>query len=726
MGTLDLDPDQQRVVDAVTGPVLVYAGPGTGKTRVVTHRVAAQVRERVVEASAVLAVTFTDKAASELLGRLRALDVPAGGRGGVRAATFHSAALAQVRWFWPRVTGANAPEVLSSKVPMLANIRERPAPLRGVTPPDLAAEIEWVKSQGATLNGERDAGGPGADGRLAALDISGQAPRWQLDAEAYAAVLEHHDGPWDRALPRGSTAEAFAELFDAYEEAKTAAGHVDFDDMLATARALVAAESEVAAAVRGRYTHLTVDEFQDVNRLQWDLLTAWLGDREQICIVGDADQSIYGFSGASPVYLDEFRERFPSATLVRLGTNYRSTQPILDLAARLLSMGPGDRRDPLGATRAGRDLPVLVTHRDEDGERQWVIQRCRELNGSGIQWQEMAVLYRFNAQSEAWEEAFARAGIPYVVRGDEGFFGRRHVQQAITVLEQAARAGLDRPDPDDPLVALDGAEPATPELDRVVRRVLRQRMKWTDKEPEGDRARERWADLAVLVDLASEVSAADPDAGLDELIEDLSERRALGTAPDGGGVNLITLHRAKGLEFDAVFVVSAEDGRVPSRYAVEHDERLRIGEGDPRSSIAEERRLFYVGMTRARQHLHVTWVERGQKRPSRFLKRLAGSREDGSGRRRAELKRPARERDEPPPLDDAAAELFESLREWRLSRSMSDGVPPYIVFHDRTLQEIARTKPRSRAQLFAVAGVGKAKLDRYGEDVLALVEDAPT
>ncbi len=724
--THGLNDEQRRAVEATSGAVLVYAGPGTGKTRVVTRRIANQVAGGV-DPAGVLAVTFTDKAAGEMLARLRGLGVPAAGRGGVRASTFHSAALRQVGYFWPRVRdNGGGLDVLPSKLSILAPLARRAGGLLAdPAPADLASEVEWVKAQGALIDdddpdGERasDGDGGGAE-HLARLVLEDGAPRWELEPEAYRRALERHDGPWAQDLDRDEVVGRFARLFDRYEEVKADAARMDFEDMLAVARGLLLTEPEVAEMVRGQYTHFTVDEFQDVNRLQWDLLTAWLGDRDEVCIVGDDDQAIYGFSGASPHYLDRFRERYPQATVVRLVTNYRSTQPLLDLASEAL-WKRGERKS-LRADAGDGPAARLVQRSDEDAERDWVVERCRVLNESGTEWQEMAVLYRFNAQSEAWEEAFAEAGIPFEIRGDQGFFERRHVRQAMTVLRTAEHAGDGDVAHDHPRVALDGAVPERPDLDRLVPGLLRERMSWTERPPEGERARERWQDLQVLVELAEELHADDPEVTLADFVADLRRRADLGRAPDGGGVNLMTLHRAKGLEFDAVFVVSCEEGRVPSRYAVQHDERVGLDVHDPGSAVAEENRLLYVGLTRARRHLHVTWVKRGSKRPSRFLYDLGPG--APTSKRDVADRAPKPRPDDDGPLDPGAELVFEALREWRLETSIERGVPAYVVFPDSTLRGIARRKPATRGELFAIKGVGRKKLQRYGDEVLSLVDD---
>jgi DNA helicase II / ATP-dependent DNA helicase PcrA len=703
-----LNADQSRAVDATAGPVLVRAGPGTGKTRVVTHRIAAQVEEGVPAAS-ILAVTFTDRAAREMSQRLRRLGVPAGGRGGVRAATFHSAALRQVGHFWPRCSGSSV-DILPSKARLLAEPTRRHPLTRGLTLADLAGEIEWVKS-----HGPRGVGDPTAPDGLARLDLDGPAPRWELDVDRYAERLRTRDGPWPRDTDPDRAADALGRILASYEEAKAGEGLVDFDDVLAVAAALIRDVTEVAAAVRGHYTHLTVDEFQDVNRLQWDLLVSWVGDRDDVCVVGDPDQAIYGFTGASPGFLDAFVRRWPHAEVIPLRRNYRSHQPILDLAGRVL--GSGERS--LRGVRPDGPPPLLVEQPEDEVERSWVVHRCRELHEAGVAWSEMAILYRFNAQSEAWEAALGGEGIPYTLHDDPGFFARRHVRQALRVLVDADRQGLGTPDDDDPLVVLEGAVAAVPSLDRLVARILRTRMAWSEEPPSGDRARERWADLGVLVSLARERTEDDASATLGSLLTELQRRAALGESPGIGGVHLLTLHRAKGLEFDAVFVVGADEGRVPSRYAVAHDARLRRAGVAGVSAVAEERRLLYVGLTRAREHLHVSWSVSGRRKRSRFL---------GRGRAGTASREPATRPVRPaaePPLEGGDLRLFETLREWRLERARADSVPAYVVLHDAALRDIARRRPGDPAALRRVKGVGPTKLERYADEVLALVAHHP-
>ncbi|MCA1711933.1 MAG: HRDC domain-containing protein, partial [Actinobacteria bacterium] len=368
--------------------------------------------------------------------------------------------------------------------------------------------------------------------------------------------------------------------------------------------------------------------------------------------------------------------------------------------------------------------PVLRGFWDDESQRAGVLERCRQLRVAGVEWQQMAVLYRINAQSERWEQTLADAGVPYAVRGEQPYFVRPHVAQAMKVLAAALREGVGDPAFGDELHLLDAAPPEQPRLDRVVDRVLRRRLSWTPDEPPGERAAERWRDLNVLHELAVEAVERDPDVHLRDFVATLRARAEAGHAPDGGGVNLMTIHAAKGLEYDAVFVVDCEEGRVPIRQAIEHDKRLGIGTREVSSAVAEENRLLYVALTRARRHLLVTWVQRGPRRPSRFLYDVG----EGAPTRTASSKAAtAAKRGKVVVLDDDAdmapdeARVFAALRDWRRERSRRDEVPAFVVFPDATLRDLARRTPSTRVELLGVKGVGPTKAERYGDEVLGVL-----
>jgi DNA helicase-2/ATP-dependent DNA helicase PcrA len=680
-----LNPEQRAAAHAVRGPVCILAGAGTGKTRTITHRIAHQVHTGVAGPAEILAVTFTDKAAAELRSRLQQLGLPAP----VRAATFHAAAWAQLRWFWPRLDAGPLPEVLASKLRLLIPLARRTR----TEAKDLAAEIEWAKAR-----------------RLAPDD--------------YAAAAGARDAP----LPPEQMAAVYAE----YEAAKEREQLIDYDDMLLRTTAMISANAAIATEIRDRYRHFTVDEFQDVNPAQFALLRAWLGDRDDACVVGDDDQTIYSFTGATSAYLRRFREHFPAAEQVTLTRNYRSSPQVLTLANRVLWTKPAATRKHLRPTQEAGPAPRFVEHSDDSAEVTATVAEIRTLLAAGTPLGQIAVLYRVNSQSEAFEAALSQAAIPYVVPGAGGFYDRQEVRQALRVLAAAAA------EPPPPL-GLEHTSPAQPPAvaDRV-RRVLADQMGWDGRrEPSGAAARERWRNLGVLVDLAEREATADDD--LPALVQRLRQRAAAGAdaAGDAGAVTLSTVHRAKGREFDAVFLVAAEEGLLPISYAKSDEE------------LEEERRLLYVAVTRARRHLLLSWAQQRpgyggkivSRRPSRFLYNLGeGAPTKGTSAKSSQAKGASRQtgrcacgqpliasadrkrgRCWPCFSKGADVALAEQLRSWRKQRAVADDVPAFVVFNDTTLMELARTQPRTPAALLSVSGLGPTKVSRYGEDLLRVI-----
>jgi DNA helicase-2/ATP-dependent DNA helicase PcrA len=677
--THDLNPAQREAVEATAGPVCILAGAGTGKTRVISRRVAYAIATGAVHPGHALVVTFTDKAATEMRERLAALGFP-----GVRAATFHAAALAQLRYFWPRLGGGRPPEVLESKVPLLVPLqRSLPGGYRFTAVKDLADELEWAKAR-------------------------------RLDPSSYQATV----AATGRTPP--VPADLFAGLFRRYERAKERSGRIDFEDMLARTIDAIAERPDIAEEVRGRYRWFSVDEYQDTNPLQQALLDAWLGDRRDLAVVGDEDQTIYTFTGATSDYLTGFARRFPDAHLVRLEDNYRSTPQVLAMANRLLARTPGTpAAKRLVATRPPGPEPAVAAFESAEHEARALVGEVGRLAGLDVDPDEVAVLVRTNAQIPPLEEALAAAGIRYQVRG-ELFYRRSEVLRALGVLR--SRAGR----------AVGGG------LVDALEAVWYERFGFRrDEEPDGEEARQRHASLVTLLGIAERLQAAgggegppasregrpgeagpDPAAGTPDLAGFLAEidRRAAAEAEGtGGGVNLLTYHRAKGLEFDAVLLPAVEEGLLPIRQATTPEE------------VAEERRLLYVGLTRARVHLWLSWAARRAgpsgreqpRRPSRFLDdlvapggarvrpRAVASGMTGSGRSSSRAR--------------ADGPVAEALRAWRRKRAEADGVPAYVVFNDRTLAALAERRPRSRGELLTVEGIGPAKLDRYGEELLALL-----
>ena len=679
-----LDPEQREVAEALRGPVRVLAGAGTGKTRAITHRIAHGVQTGVYQPEQVLAVTFTTRAAGEMRGRLRSL-----GAGGVQARTFHSAALRQVRWFWPKVYGSEPPTLTESKIPLLASASRRvqvqadQAMLR-----DLASEIEWAKVS-------------------------------NLDPEAYVRAAGEHG----REVS-GLDAASVAEVYEGYEEVKRSQGRMDMEDVLLCATALIADDARVAAAVHQQYRWFVVDEFQDVSPLQYTLLDLWLGGRDELCVVGDPSQTIYSFAGARSDYLLNFRRWFPKATSVELVRNYRSTPEIIRVANEVIGPQASDSIR-LRAQHASGAKVEWHEAADEPAEASAVAARITSLNQRGVAFQDMAVLFRINAQSEVFEDALTAAGIPYVLRGATRFFERPEVRQAMSLLRVDARSGED----------VAGAA-----LGDHVRAVM-MGMGWSVAAPTArGKVRDRWESLSALVAQAETYAGTD-GATLSGFVAEMDRRANEQHAPLAEGVTLATMHTAKGLEWEAVFCVGIQEGSLPITYA------------ETPAAVDEERRLLYVGITRARAHLQISWAlarnagGQSRRRPSRFLDgirppsatdRPAGARSSGRRSRSGALckicLRPlasANERqrgyclDCPVPYD---LELFENLKAWRRQRCEADEVPAYVVFSDATLEAIAEIRPSTREALLAVKGVGPGKLERYGADVLQILgdeEDSP-
>ncbi len=666
-----LDPEQRAVALAGRGPVCILAGAGTGKTRAIAHRIAYLAATGVINPGRVLAVTFTTRAAGELRGRLRQLGglVPGTGLEQVQARTFHSAALRQLTHFWPVTIGGPAPQVVESKIGLVAEAARRIRLRAGLTElRDAAAEIEWAK-----------------------------VTQVRPDEYEAASAKAGRSGPVEPAI--------LGRLYGAYEAVRAERNLVDFESVLELTAGILSEHGGAARSVRDRYAVFAVDEYQDVNPLQKLLLDMWLGGRDDLCVVGDPRQTIYSFTGATPEYLIRFRSEFPAAPVIRLVRNYRSTPQVVTLANKLSAAASRAWAPaaPLVAQRPAGPPPQLNEYPDEPAESAAVAAQAAALIASGVPASEIAVLVRTNAQTQGIEQALAEAGVPFQLRGAERFFDRAEVKQAVALIGGAARSAS----ADDPPAA-------------QIRPVLAGI--GLSRQPPAGRgvARERWESLEALAQLAEDFFATAPQATLADLVSELAVRSTLGHAPAAAGVTLASLHAAKGLEWDAVFLAGLTDGTVPIIYA-QSDE-----------AIEEERRLLYVGVTRARDRVFLSWAlartpgARRSRKPSRFLDGLlAGRGAQSSGRSGAgRSASPERDRRGANPAADADDPLFVRLRTWRRATAKEQGVPAYVVFSDATLQAIAARRPGSIAELAGVPGVGAVKLDRYGAAVLELCADA--
>jgi DNA helicase-2/ATP-dependent DNA helicase PcrA len=664
-----LDPDQREAVTSDAQPLAILAGAGSGKTRVLTHRIAFRVGRGVIDPAHVLAVTFTRKAAGELVDRLGRLGV----RRDVTAGTFHSVALAQLR-------RRNAdqdrpmPQILERKVPLLMRLIGDGTRGRGrekaLQASELASEIEWAKAR---------------------LILP------QQFAETANAM--------GRRTPR--PAAEVATVYEQYEREKRKRRVVDFEDLIWWCADALENDAEFRAVQQWRFRHLFVDEFQDVSPAQYRLVKAWLGDRSDLCVVGDGDQAVYAFAGANPDYLTQFARHFPGASVVRLGSNYRSSPQVLAAARAVL-----DNAAPVRTPRPDGPVPTITAYASDDAEARGVADRMLRQHAVERPWSSMAVLYRTNAQSALFEEALARSGIPFRVRGATRFLERPEVKAALESLQAAAK---DAPSREFTHHLTDLAEDAA-------------------AAPE-----ERREHVEALVRLGREYLTIDGGGG------SLSGFNAWLTAalrgddgtPAAGGdaVELLTFHRAKGLEFDTVFVTGLEVGLVP------------VGPARAPSEIAEERRLLYVALSRAERTLHLSWARRRargervlERERSRWIDDVEAVISPGAAER-AGTPAEARRRlegvrakaaakvvsDDGPPLSPEDEALFDALVEWRLTMSRAAKVPAYVIFNNKTLREVARSRPGSKRALLSVPGIGEVKASSYGEAVLEVIgRHAPT
>lgn len=671
-----LDEDQRVAAEAPRGPVCILAGAGTGKTRTITYRIANLIDRGQVAPNRVLAVTFTKRAAGEMRDRLTAMGI-----GGVQARTFHSAAMRQLQYFWPQIAGDLPWRVLDNKFPIVARATRAAGLDTGKEMVrDLLSEIEWAKSS-------------------------------VIGPEDYVQRIA--DSP--RTPP--ADAQKVAQVYRFYEEAKTSPEGmlIDYDDLLIHVAGALENAPAVAEEFRAQYQSFVVDEYQDVTPLQQRVLEAWLGTRDDLTVVGDANQTIYSFTGATPDYLLNFSRTYEHATVVKLQRDYRSTVEITDLANTVIGKASGriaGTRLELQGMRGHGPAPEFNGYDDEPAEARAVAQKVRKLLNDGVPAREIAILYRINAQSAAFEAALADEGIVYQVRGGEGFFQRAEIREAFAQLLRASK----RTDlPDDPV--------------RIARAALAP-LGLTPEEPEGAKARERWQSLSALVDLIEEIVRTREASTMAEVLGSLRRRAEAKQPPAVDGVTLASLHAAKGLEWDAVFLVGLVEKTLPISHA------LKAGD----EQIEEERRLFYVGVTRAREHLHMSWSlarqEGGHKSRtrSRFLDGLVPELEvEKSPQRLKRAKRcrvcgnqlgtPAekslgRHEECEPNFDEA---VYAALKRWRLDVSRAAGQPAFVVFTDATLMSIAEAMPADERELLGVSGVGPVKVDNYGAGVLEVL-----
>lgn len=673
-----LDPDQRRVATTFGAPVAVIAGAGTGKTRALTHRIAYGVASGVYSANSVLALTFTTRAAGELRTRLHGLGLPA-----IQARTFHSAALRQAQFFWPRAYGTQLPQVSDERAALMAAAaRTLRLAVEGAQLRDLLTEVSWAKVTNVTA-GEYASVAEGA-GR----DVSGFTP------------------------------VQVGQFLGAYERVKASRGVIDFDDILLCTVALLSERTDIAEEVRATYQHLLVDEYQDVSPLQQTLLDLWWGRGREHCVVGDPAQTIHSFAGASAEFLVGFADRHPDATLIRLVRDYRSTPEIVTMANRAAASTRIGAVELAAVTDHG-PAPRILAWDSEAAEAAGVVAWLLERHEAGIRWRDLAVLYRVHAQSPLFEAALAEAEIPFTVRGSEGFYQRGEVRQAITGLSALAQRA-----PHTGAVA-------------ACRQVLIE-LGWTPQAPSGQgRVRERWESWSAVLALAEDLAAEDPDVDIAKVAAELARRSADEHPLSPDGVTLSTLHAAKGLEWVGVALVGLQEGTLPLSLA---STPTQLGE-EARLfyvGITRAERELLLSWSRSRHG------GSGSRQRSRFLDGLVVG--DGAQAETRPRRRPARgsalsqtcvvcgrslrtgaERklgrhsDCPVGYDER---LYAQLVSWRGGEAQQRGLPAYCVFTDATLMAIAERRPDDARELLAIPGVGRAKFDQYGASVLAILARA--
>ena len=550
-----LNEEQRQAASCVSGPVLIRAGAGTGKTRTIIHRLAHAISSDVVSANQTLTVTFTNRAAGELRSRLAAL-----GFSSAQVRTFHSAALRQLRFFYPQVFANPLPSLVSSKTKFikkaaeLCHITDDAEAIR-----DLVAEIEWAK-----------------------VNI--------MSPENYRTAA--------RTLNRESastlTFDQIAQVYEIYLSELDKANCMDFEDVLLTTTALLANYPDLAAQVRSQYRYFTVDEFQDVSPIQFELLSLWLGNRDDICVVGDAAQTIYEFTGATADYLTKFAEHFPRAEVFELTQSYRSTPQIIEVANQVLTAMPGENLH-LKTQLASASQVTSTTYSDDQTESIQVAKQIRELIADGTSPRDIAIIFRMNSQSENFAEALSEAGIPYSLRGTTRFFDRVEIKNALLHLRASLQTEADRP------------------VNYQVRDIVLS-LGWAPEPPNsGQLAQQTWESLNTLVELAEEFARENPQQLLTHFIARLDERNEFDLEPTPNAVTLASIHAVKGLEWEVVFVAGLSEGLVPISYATTP------------TTIDQERRLFYVALTRAKKQLHLSWAKsrspqtKQHRGPSRFL-----------------------------------------------------------------------------------------------------------
>jgi len=651
-----LDPTQHQAVTSTDNPLAILAGAGSGKTRVLTRRIAHRVATGSIDPQRTMAVTFTRKAASELRTRLRSVGL----RDGITTGTFHSLAYAQLHERWAE-RGVRPPDMVDRKFAMIARLLGRRSNTSLIL--DTLGELEWITARNLSL-------------------------------ERYP----HECDRLDRTPPMPIA--DIVQTAKRYAEEKRRQRVIDFDDLLSLAIRDIEGDEEYASVIRWRHRHLFVDEFQDVNPLQFRLLRAWLGDEPDLCVVGDPNQAIYAWNGADSWYLRKFTQHFPSAGVIKLGHNYRSTPEIIAAGHSVLPK-PDRAADPPQTSRPSGPEPQITVCDDDAAEAITVARAVRDHAGPTISWSEQAVLVRTNAQVAILATAFERAQIPHRVRGRSALMDQPEIKALIRLLRDST-GELASVIPD---LRAAVAETALDAED-------------VESASEAERQRNREALLQLSIDHVASFPAA---TGWDFANWLKASAAKEGLDVGANAVDILTFHAAKGLEWRVVHIAGVESGYVP------------IAQANGPAALSEERRLLHVGLTRAKDKVLITWAakrtfgERTSRRNrSPYLDHVDGTdvapvlklkEETGKerGRRHLSAMRSEYEDSEPD------SPLYIELKQWRTDTAKEQGVPAYIVFNNRTLAAIAAQHPTSHDELLEVSGIGPAKAERYGDALLEMI-----
>jgi DNA helicase-2/ATP-dependent DNA helicase PcrA len=713
------DEEQVAAITTEAKPLRVVAGAGSGKTRVLTRRIAWRIAAGEAAARHVLAITFTRKAAGELRGRLATLHAP-----GVTTSTFHGAAFAQLRQA-ALDSGRHPPAILDSKVRLLRQIvRESWADRRvaddGELITALASEIEWAKARVIRPT--------------------------EYPVEARTA---------GRRPPVGIN--EVAGLFELYERALKKKGLVDFEGLLVELARMIEDDAILAQAQRWRFRHVFVDEFQDVNAAQLRLLEAWLGPNVDVCVVGDPDQSIYGWNGSDPGIMTDLDRRWPGLTTLRLSTNYRSTPEVVSAAAAALSLARqrgGQTASAIAASRPAGSVPTITVYASDRAEADGVAAALRLAHRPGRSWRQLAVLARTNAQLLAFQQACVRRDIP--CRPASGpFLDRPAVRKALSALGREGRqADLSRFTSDlEQAVAIGGQHESS--ADGKGGQADGRENDESSEVRVGEMGAEDLLDLAALAGVCREYMLLDPAPTVAAFLAWARTygREQPGSGPGADVVELTTFHRAKGLQWQVVFVTGLEEGLVP------------IGSDPDDRTEAEERRLLYVALTRAEDELHCSWAAERRfgarsvrREPSPYLRAIEsacrpvgaprgrpgggyrtgpfGAAEAGVRTSRGGRRPPAEAASDLPSrlralrrtagaatgADGMSTDpLVAAIKEWRATTARAARVPAYVVMPDKTVEAIAKSRPDSVRTLLEVPGIGPSRAALYGETLLGLV-----